>query len=368
MSMTQALLEQRIRRRESIKALQHREVRDIPGFMQERPPEEIDSGLDPVQAFTNELNHIESLKHQHLQQPKTKGGRLLRFSNLMILLLLVISGALFFVGGYIYSFINPVPGSSVSTMAPLPAQKSDSWRFSMPISEAQTHEQHAAHGYNERRQYLDEQQNYIDRLVSQGHSRSQAVMHSEARRVASVASNNVSSRIRKVVGNTLGNIFQPFANTIIQGTVGSALDSQSPNSNAISPGAQASATPLPSSQTLDPTASQPAIVSTSPEGNTPKTDSQVDHTLTGQSTPGTLFAVELKTFHDSTDAFLFMRNLKARGYSKAYVTRGLSGNTITFTVRIGNFTHYMDATNARKSLGISSRVVLATHHDDIMRY
>lgn len=373
--MTHALFEQRIRRRESIKALKNRTLPPLPEGV--HSPGALPIGLQeevtdssPVQAFKDELNQIEALKQQHLAKPKLKGGGFLKFSNFIVIFLFLLGSGLFFIGGYIYSYTNPMPGMSVTTVSTPPSN--DGWGIpetyaTIPVQSSQVPE-----GYMERKQYLEDQQSHVDSLVASGMNRSEAVLRSETNRFAANAATGLIARVRKVVGEGLGNVFAPLANTIIKGTVGTAVNKNStaanakdnPQSNSQTPG-ESSDSALTSSSSAQASAAQSTRDANAATGPLLTPSSAA---ATSSPAENTLFALELRTFRDRTDAFMFMRNLKAQGYKTAYTVKSMQGGNIVFTVRVGNFSNYMDAAKNRKFLDIPSRVVIVLPHDELMRY
>jgi hypothetical protein len=372
--MTHALLEQRIRRRESIKALKNRN-RTLPPLPEAVPfVDALPAGTqgetpapNPLDAFKAALNQIEVQKQQYLAKPKPKGGGLLKFSNFIVILLFLLGAGLFFIGGYIYSYIHPLPGTSVTTV-PTSASSEPQWGITAARAPTLASNQSVPEGYVERKQYLQDQQAYIDALVASGMSRSEAVLRSEANRFATNAGSGLIAWVKKVAGEGLGNIFAPFADTIIKGTVGTAVGKNAPvtatNNNS-------QATNQAPSQDSRPAATATPDPSTSKAPNAAAASSQSNSSgATGEAaeTGHTLFALELRTFPDRTDAFMFMRDLKAQGYNTVYTVKSLHDGNIVFTVRVGNFSTYMEAAKGRKSLAIPSRVVIVPQHDELIHY
>lgn len=272
-----------------------------------------------------------------------------KFSNILIVFLLILSGFLFFAGGYIFNYMQS--GSGVLPSVQRDTVISTDWRKPQIIGQSSmTEVTPQVSSYRERSQILTESKQASDSLLEKGKERSKEAAKREVKRLSNKAVRSVEMKVRETFGRTFASIFDPFVRTVAQGTVGSALNRTFPSQDPSKEVAGSSA-------------------DLSPEGGVAASeyqDEQANRQLS-QSQKG-LFALKIQSYLDSADAFRMERKLKKQGYDAAYVVRERKDEKILFTVRIGNFATFQDAVSLRKVLPIPSYVVVASLQDDFVRF
>lgn len=382
-------LDARIRKKESIQALKSAAGEALPSFLgsgeKSHLPEapNVQPDTNQLQKFRDQLLDIDRRKRQHLKIPQAKGSGLLKFSTILIVLLFALSAGLFFAGGYLYSYSNPPQGSSISTSGFTINQNKPDWRLGTVIEGAESvQEERVPSSYLARRTYLERNEVLADRIHSDGKYQSalNKSTRNEAKRIASRTTSKIRSTVRKIFGNTVSNIFNPLATTVVQGTVGGAIDKTLPDASKKGRSVPATSSNPSNGDALG------TVNGSSGSGFSPKESlvSEGGSTAHGSSVPavedahdglappkeevGALFALELQTFFDSTNAFTFMRNLRENGYKASYIIRSRVGQNMVYKVRVGNFANYSDASNARKLIAHPCRVVLALQNDEHLKY
>ena len=223
-----------------------------------------------------------------------------------------------------------------------------------------------------RREVIERNEALADRVYGDTDSRLNYATRQEAKRIVNNTTANIKSQGSSIFGESIGRIFSPVADTVVKGTMGAAVDGSLPVKDSVK-----SAMDAASGAATDAAGSAGDAVA----GAADAAGSAVEGAMGGggdvaggagaggSGAPiGDLFALELQTFYDSTDAFLFVRELKEKGYSAAYIVRANIGKNVVFKVRVGNFATYADASATRKLVGHPSRVVLASKLDDPMGY
>ena len=380
--MDQLGLGAKIRRQESLSILKQKDDAE-PEFIgygsesglpsdPETPPD-----TNALQRFKDELLDIDRKKREHLTLSAPKGGGLMRLSTLLVILLFAISGGLFFLGGYLYSFNSPPAGSGISTSPAQSLQSKPDWRIGTVI-ESPAATQAAApvpQSYMARRQIIERNEVLADRVYGDTESRVNYAARQEAKKIVSKTASDIKTSVRSVVGDTIGRVFNPIADTVVKGSLGEAIDGAMPVQKSVDDAMQAAQGAASGGGAGSSGSASAGGVSGSAVGSTlgsgsasaaPQAQSSASPMPGGMV--GDLFALELQTFYDTTDAFLFMRNLKEQGYSATYMVRSNVGRNVVFKVRIGNFATYADANATRKLLAHPSRVVLATKMDDPLAY
>lgn len=400
-------LDARIRKKESIQALKSAAGEALPAFLgsgeTSHLPEvpNVPPDTDQLQKFRDQLLDIDRKKRQHLEIPPAKGSGFLKFSTILIVLLFALSAGLFFAGGYLYSYSNPPQGSAISTSGFTVEQNKPDWRLGTVIEGTESvQEGSVPSSYLARRTYLERNEVLADRIYSDGKYQStlNKSTRNEAKRIASRTTSKIRSAVRKMFGTTVSNIFNPLATTVVRGTVGGAIDKTLPDNSKKGKGGVANSN---SSDSLGTVNSGPGRSSGSSfssnksssagggaafssnkgssagggaatQASSVETASDVSDAHDGVSAPkeevGPLFALELQTFFDSTNAFTFMRNLRENGYAASYIIRSRVGQNMVYKVRVGNFANYSDASEARKLIAHPSRVVLALQNDEHLNY
>jgi cell division septation protein DedD len=330
--------------------------------------------------------------------PPAKGSGFLKFSTILIVLLFALSAGLFFAGGYLYSYSNPPQGSAISTSGFAVDQNKPDWRLGTVIDGSESvQEGSVPSSYLARRTYLERNEVLADRIHNSGEYQStlNKSTRNEAKRIASRTTSNIRSAVRRIFGSTISNIFNPLATTVVRGTVGSAIDTAIPDTSRKGKRPQTTSSQEGQSDALgtvnsgpgrgDSTSSSKGGSSGSGGGTASGSTSSSSANASsgaaagvepdahdGVSAPkdemGALFALELQTFYDSTNAFTFMRNLRENGYAASYIIRSRVGNNMVYKVRVGNFANYSDASQARKLIAHPSRVVLALQNDEHLKY
>ncbi len=344
----------RIRRKESLAALKSSAAEDLPEFLGFGDTSHLPGAPDvppdtnQLQKFKDELLDIDRKKRQHLVISKPTGGGFLKFSTILVVLLFALSGVLFFAGGYLFSYSNPPPGSAISASSAAVNQNKPDWRLGTVIEgRVAAKEASIPTTYMARRTYLERNEVLADKVYGETENRVQLAAQNEAKRMAFKTTNKIKSAVRGVVGDSIARIFNPLAESVVENTVGAAIEQGIPTKE-VTPG-------------------------TEPGKAAGGEDAAGGASATGTTTApaggvGELFALELQSFLDSTDAFMFMRDLKAKGYSATYIVRAHSGGNMIYKVRVGNFANYADASETRKLIGHPSRVVMATRSDDHLNY
>lgn len=350
--MKQGVIEGNIRKRESLREIKDRLKQPLPAFLEEGEESVSPEPVNPVKKYCTELKEIDVLKQKHLTPPKPKGSLMFKLSNVLIILLLILAGFLLFVGGYIVSYINsagPVVANSNAGEI-----FSTSWRKPKIIDAKPVSDFTPPPVYEQRQQILKENNILSNDLIAQGENRSRAATRHEVKRLANTELGKGEGIVRKIFGNTLGNIFNPFAKTVAQGAVGNALNQELPESGSGAAGGQAGA-----GQSAQGAAASAQSGQAEGSGQT---------ATAAPAAQKALFALQLQTFPDSAQAFNYAEKLKANGYDAAYVVRGREGDNIVFTVRIGNFESFGDASSVRKVLNVPSQVVVASPNDDFVKF
>lgn len=386
-------LDARIRKKESIQALKSASGEALPAFLgsgeTSHLPEapNVPPDTDQLQKFRDQLLDIDRKKRQHLEIPPAKGSGFLKFSTILIVLLFALSAGLFFAGGYLYSYSNPPQGSAISTSGFTVEQNKPDWRLGTVIEGTESvQEGSVPSSYLARRTYLERNEVLADRIYSDGKYQStlNKSTRNEAKRFASSTTSKIRSAVRKMFGTTVSNIFNPLATTVVRGTVGGAIDKTLPdnskkgksgaaNSNSSdSLGTVNSGPGRSSGSSFSSNKSSSAGGGAATQASSVETASDVADAHDGVPAPkeevGPLFALELQTFFDSTNAFTFMRNLRENGYAASYIIRSRVGQNMVYKVRVGNFANYSDASEARKLIAHPSRVVLALQNDEHLNY
>ncbi len=388
--MDQLGLGARVRRKESLSVLKQEAKEDKPEFIgygeDSRLPEDESSPPDTneLQQFKDELLDIDRKKREHLQMPKPKGGGLLRWSTVLVVILFVISAGFFFLGGYLYSYNSPPASANISASGtPPPIQEKPDWRIGTVIESPAPVQASGApvpKSYMARREVIERNEALADKVYGDTDSRLNYAARQEAKRIVNSTTSNIKSKVRSFFGETVGRIFSPVADTVVKGTMGAAVDGSLPVTDSVksamdaasgsggapgAPGADGGAAAgAGGAGGTGANAAGGAMAPGSGAGAAAGTGA-----VGASGSPiGDLFALELQTFYDSTDAFLFVRELKEKGYSATYIVRANIGKNVVFKVRVGNFATYADANATRKLIGHPSRVVLATRLDDPMGY
>tara|TARA_R110002095_G_scaffold186404_1_gene163653 strand:+ start:1186 stop:2343 length:1158 start_codon:yes stop_codon:yes gene_type:complete len=380
-------LDARIRKKESIQALKGAAGEALPRFLgagkESHLPEapEVPPDTDQLQKFRDQLLDIDRKKRQHLVIPPAKGSGFLKLSTILIILLFALSAALFFAGGYLYSYSNPPAGSALSASGFEVGQNKPDWRLGTVVEGATAaQEGNVPSPYLARRTYLERNEVLADRVHSDGQyqSRLNQSTRNEAKRIASKTTSKIRSTMHNMFGGTISRIFNPLATTVVQGTVGSAVNQALPVNAKKGEGTQAGTG---GSNTLGTVGNAGGTQNSQARASGPSGSSS-SSAITGRgasnaeekgaSAPtgemGALFALELQTFYDSTNAFMLMRNLRENGYAASYILRSRVGENMVYKVRVGNFANYADANEARKLIAHPSRVVLALRSDEHLKY
>ena len=394
-------LDARIRKKESMQALKSAAGEALPAFLgsgdTSHLPEapNVPPDTDQLQKFRDQLLDIDRKKRQHLEIPPAKGSGFLKFSTILIVLLFALSAGLFFAGGYLYSYSNPPQGSSISASGFTIDQKKPDWRLGTVIEGSESvQEGSVPNSYLARRTYLERNEVLADRIHSDGKYQStlNKSTRNEAKRIASRTTSKIRSAVRKMFGGTVSRIFNPLATTVVQGTVGGAINQTIPDTSKKGKGAQVASSNSGGGDALGTVNSGPGRSSgsglsskgssaggggssasaSSPGPANAASAAAASDAHDGLAPPkeemGALFALELQTFFDSTNAFTFMRNLRENGYAASYIIRSRVGKNMVYKVRVGNFANYSDASEARKLIAHPSRVVLALQSDEHLKY
>ena len=372
-----------IRRREGLKELQKsiKKKKDAASFIGFGSSSHLPQAkgttpdTDELKKFHDELLDIDIKKRQQLVKPKLRGGGILRLSTVLIVFLLFLSGGLFFVGGYLFSDLNPPPGSSITvtggSSSSAFSQKGD-WREGTVIEGQEAAIQESVpERYAARRTYIERNENLKDDIYTKSENRGRLAAKREAKRVASKTSKKIESTVRKMFGATVANIFNPFARKLVTGTVGGVVNQAIPIKKA--PTSKSFPKDVKSG-----VAGAAVIGGTAPHeaGSTggemsaiaAEEGSSLEDSDTSGTFGGDLYALEIQSFADSTDAFMLMRKLKAKGYSGAYMVRERKAQHFVYKVRVGNFAAYKDAADTRKLIGYASRVVFAHQNDERVKF
>jgi hypothetical protein len=390
--MNKSFLAGAIRRHESIRALKDRAQEPLPTFIQSSQKRE--TAVTPQKRETTPTTNVTTLpclhqaaeelekkNQQHLQLPTHRRGGFMRVSSIFIFLLLLLVAALFFYGGYLYSYMHlPGTGPGIAT-AQYAAPAASNWRQPQPIIPGTGTLEAGAAGssYLQRRQVLQKDQAVAEDVFTQGEDRSKAVAKQQAKEVLTQSTQQMRSVVRNVAGERVARIFDPFATTVVAGTVGAAVDQslQQPTKPT-------------SSNKQSSTGKPTATATTAPTQTTPQGPSDHNHAMTAGAAAGAgvagvaaadatqtktasaqqaipLYAIEVRTFEDDgTNAWALMNSLHNRGYPEAYVAREFADNHLYFKVRIGHFTSYLDASRARDVLDVPSRVVVVELNENRM--
>lgn len=385
-------LDARIRKKESIQALKSAAGEVLPDFLgsgeTSHLPEspEVPPDTTQLQKFRDQLLDIDRKKRQHLVIPPAKGRGFLKLSTILIVLLFALSAGLFFAGGYLYSYSNPPQGSAISANGFVVAQNKPDWRLGTVVEgSVAAQEENIPSPYLARRTYLERNEVLADRVYSDGKYQStlNQSTRNEAKRIASRTTSKIRSAVRNLFGGTVSRIFNPLATSVVRGTVGSAVDQALPvnakkgregqstnSSNNNSLGYAVGGGSVASAQGSSANTSGPAVKGAPLPAPTTgaKISGGVGETPAPTGEMGALFALELQSFLDSTNAFMFMRSLRENGYTASYLIRSRVGKNMVYKVRVGNFANYADANEARKLIAHPSRVVMALKSDDHLNY
>ncbi|NCP62972.1 MAG: SPOR domain-containing protein [Alphaproteobacteria bacterium] len=397
-------LDARIRKKESIQALKRAAGEPLPAFLgsgeTSHLPEapNVPPDTNQLQKFRDQLLDIDRKKRQHLEIPPAKGSGFLKFSTILIVLLFALSAGLFFAGGYLYSYSNPPQGSAISAAGFTVDQNKPDWRLGTVIEGSESvQEGSVPSSYLARRTYLERNEVLADRIYSDGKYQStlNTSTRNEAKRIASRTTSQIRSAVRRIFGETVSRIFNPLATTVVSGTVGSAIDKTLPDSSKkgsttqetgaksggsdslgtlnsgfgrSSTGSSSNDSSANSSGGSTSNAASPGSAKASSTSITTDTPDAHDGLSAPTEEMGALFALELQTFFDSTNAFAFMRQLREKGYTASYIIRSRVGQNMVYKVRVGNFATYSDAGEARKLIAHPSRVVLALQNDEHLKY
>ena len=391
----------RIRKKESIQALKSAAGEALPSFLgsgeTSHLPEapNVPPDTDQLQKFRDQLLDIDRKKRQHLEIPPAKGSGFLKFSTILIVLLFIFAAVLFFVGGYLYSYSNPPQGSAISTSGFTIDQNKPDWRLGTVVEGSESvQEGSVPSSYLARRTYLERNEVLVDRIHSDGKYQStlNKSTRNEAQRIASRTTSQIRSTVRQIFGTTVSNIFNPLATTVVKGTVGGIIDQTLPDQSKKGRGTQVANSNSGDRNALGTVNGGPghsgdysfkgasvgggSVANASSSGSTNASSGVVatdtrdahDELSAPKEEMGALFALELQTFFDSTNAFTFMRNLRENGYTASYIVRSMVGQNMVYKVRVGNFANYSDASEARKLIAHPSRVVLALQNDEHLNY
>ena len=229
----------RVRRKESLSVLKQRDKKSDDTFIgygseshlpsdTNVPPE-----VDELQKFRDELFELDRKKQEHLTVKRPKGGGLVRWSTLLVILLFAISGGLFFFGGYLYSYKNPPTGVATGPVDQvLNDAKDTDWRIGTVIeSPAPPQPTIVPDTYMARRQVIERNEALSNNLYGDATDRANQQARREAKKIVNRSARNITYKIRDIFGPTVSRIFAPFARTVIDGTVGKAVDQGLPVGN-----------------------------------------------------------------------------------------------------------------------------------------
>lgn len=378
--MNKSFLAGAIRRHESIKALKERAQEPLPTFIQsidtstvspsakqqvKSPP----SNLTTFPCLHQAAEDLEKKTKQHLQLPTQKRGGFMRLSTLFIILLLFIMAALFFFGGYIFSYMHlpgPGAGPGIAT-AQFPASTGPNWRKQQEVIPGTGSLEAAPAGssYLERRETLKKDQALAEDVFTQGESRSKVVARQQAKEVLRTSTDKMTNVVRSIAGDRVARIFNPFATVVVGGTVGKLAEDKKPQRPQTAK-EQAPQTAASSMTQHSGTEQRPKGAEKSIEGSAPAAVATQEAKITSHNQPPLpLYAIEVRTFEDDgTGAWALMNSLRNNGYPEAYVARDFENNHLLFKVRVGHFSSYLDASRARDVLDIPSRVVVVEPNEN----
>lgn len=408
-----------IRRKESYNALKKKGENTIPEFLGHGPSSHLPEApavapdTNQLEKFKAELLQIDRRKKEHLTVTGSTGGPkggflrsgFLNGSTILVVILFSVSGGLFFAGGYLFSYNRPPALSGLAaTSSPVNEQEKPDWRLGTVVEGTMAAQDASiTPAYMARREYLEQNETLAERVAGDSENRMKLAAQNEAKRIVTKTTNDIKYAVRGVVGQSISKVFNPLAESVVGNTVGAAIQQAIPAKEGppgtvpetvsgdqgakglMSVGGSAGVGPAqaqdqPQAQTQGQSQVQPQAqgqASASAAGGAPLQGAATSGVSGGVSTSpvagstgpmADLFALEVKSFVDSTEAYVFMNKLKENGYSATYIVRARAGSTIVYKVRVGNFANYADASQARQNVGYPCRVVLATPQDDPLRY
>lgn len=404
--MKQGFLTGAIRRQESINALKDRPQEPLPFFIQKakkvttaQEPQAYspsqNSNVTKLSCLQGAVETLEQKKQEHLQIPsQTRRGGRMRFSTFLVILLMLLMAVIFFFGGYLYSYMHPPGGGGIATASYLP-NVAPSWRQQQEVvgGAGAVVEAPSGTSYLQRRALLQSNETTAELAFQSGKERSTIVAQQQARQVLNNTVQDITNSVRKVAGNRIANVFDPFARTVVGGTLGRVVA-------PLPQGSKARTTTAQPSQLAPNAIPQQTQLAVTQAGVAPEMQSQVvpyktavgpietfapQEQLLGQVNqpsaaqttvpsgqapvaPLALFALELQTFLDGTEAYTLMNNLKSQGYSATYIVRSFDKGQLYFKVRVGDFASYSDANQARQVLAMPARIVLVGPEESILTH